>query len=83
MLCPVLTRRSCGSEPAASRSRPFKLTDGGGRPFVLSLSHETMTFHAREIQSYKQLPQIWYHFSTKERDEPRRGAASSGSGSSS
>jgi prolyl-tRNA synthetase len=39
---------------------------------VLPLSHEeTMTFHARELQSYKQLPQAWYHFSTKERDEPR------------
>jgi prolyl-tRNA synthetase len=50
----------------------FKLKDRGGRPFVLPLSHEeTMTFHAREIQSYKQLPQRWYHFSTKERDEPR------------
>jgi prolyl-tRNA synthetase len=36
------------------------------------MSHEeTMTFHAREIQSYKELPQLWYHFSTKERDEPR------------
>ncbi len=32
---------------------------------------ETVTFHAREIQSYKQLPQLWYHFSVKERDEPR------------
>ena len=32
---------------------------------------ETMTFHARELQSYKQLPQIWYHFATKDRDEPR------------
>jgi prolyl-tRNA synthetase len=30
-----------------------------------------MTFHARELQSYRQLPQVWYHFSTKERDEPR------------
>jgi prolyl-tRNA synthetase len=50
----------------------FKLQDQSGRRFVLSLSHEeTMTFHAREIQSYKQLPQTWYHFSTKERDEPR------------
>jgi prolyl-tRNA synthetase len=50
----------------------FKLEDRGGRRFVLALSHEeTMTFHAREIQSYKQLPQTWYHFSTKERDEPR------------
>src|SRR5438132_12267583 len=50
----------------------FKLEDRAGRDFVLALSHEeTMTFHAREIQSYKQLPQILYHFSTKERDEPR------------
>ena len=32
---------------------------------------ETVTFHAREIQSYKQLPQLWYHFATKDRDEPR------------
>ncbi len=30
-----------------------------------------MTFHAREIRSYRELPQTWYHFSTKERDEPR------------
>jgi prolyl-tRNA synthetase len=50
----------------------FRLTDSGGRSFVLSWTHEeSMTFLAREIQSYKELPQIWYHFSTKERDEPR------------
>jgi prolyl-tRNA synthetase len=50
----------------------FKLKDRYGRDFVLPFSHEeTMTFHARELQSYKQLPQVWYHFSTKERDEPR------------
>jgi len=50
----------------------FKLKDRAGRDFVLPFSHEeTMTFHARELQSYKQLPQVWYHFSTKERDEPR------------
>src|SRR5438067_4533493 len=50
----------------------FKLHDRAGREFVLPLSHEeTMTSHARELQSYKQLPQILYHFSTKERDEPR------------
>ena len=50
----------------------FKLKDRAGRDFVLPFSHEeTMTFHARELQSYKQLPQLWYHFSTKERDEPR------------
>ena len=50
----------------------FKLRDRTGRDLVLPFSHEeTMTFHARELQSYKQLPQFWYHFSTKERDEPR------------
>jgi prolyl-tRNA synthetase len=50
----------------------FKLTDRNGRPFVLPFSHEeTVTFHALEIQSYRQLPQLWYHFQTKARDEPR------------
>src|SRR5438309_6361833 len=50
----------------------FKLKDRSGRDFVLPLTHEeTFTFHAAELQSYKQLPQLWYHFSTKERDEPR------------
>ena len=43
-----------------------------GATFVLPLTHEeTFTFHARELQSYKQLPQLWYHFQTKDRDEPR------------
>ncbi|MDQ3894115.1 MAG: proline--tRNA ligase [Actinomycetota bacterium] len=50
----------------------FKLEDRSGRPLVLPLSHEeTFTFHARELQSYRQLPQTWYHFGTKVRDEPR------------
>ena len=50
----------------------FHLKDSGGRPFVLSWTHEeSMTFLARELQSYKELPQVWYHFSTKDRDEPR------------
>ena len=30
-----------------------------------------MTFHAREIESYRDLPQILYHFSIKDRDAPR------------
>jgi len=43
-----------------------------GRPYLLPVTHEeTATFHAREIQSYKQLPQLWYHFAVKDRDEPR------------
>jgi prolyl-tRNA synthetase len=50
----------------------FHLKDSSGRRFVLSWTHEeSMTFLAREIQSYKQLPQVWYHFSNKDRDEPR------------
>jgi prolyl-tRNA synthetase len=50
----------------------FRVQDRAGRQFVLPLTHEeTFTFHAREIQSYKQLPQAWYHFQTKDRDEPR------------
>jgi prolyl-tRNA synthetase len=50
----------------------FKLEDRAGRRFVLPLSHEeSFTFHARELQSYRQLPQMLYHFQTKGRDEPR------------
>ncbi len=50
----------------------FKLDDRAGRHYVLPLTHEeTFAFHAREIQSYKELPQSWYHFQTKDRDEPR------------
>ena len=50
----------------------WKLEDRLGRPFVLALTHEeTVTFHAREIRSYRELPQMLYHFQTKVRDEPR------------
>ena len=73
MLCPVLTPAELW-ETTGRISIPivFHLKDRSGRDFVLPFSHEeTMAFHAREIQSYKQLPQTWYHFSTKERDEPR------------
>jgi prolyl-tRNA synthetase len=50
----------------------FHLHDRNGRRYILPFTHEeTVTFHAREIQSYKELPQLWYHFQTKDRDEPR------------
>src|SRR3954454_22986104 len=50
----------------------FKLKDRKGADYVLPMTHEeTFTFHARELQSYKELPQSWYHFQTKGRDEPR------------
>jgi len=73
MLCPVLTPAELWQ--ATGRygiAEVFKFQDRSGRQFVLPLSHEeTFTFHARELQSYRQLPQAWYHFGTKERDEPR------------
>ena len=50
----------------------FHLEDRAGRRFVLPLTHEeTFAFHAQELQSYRELPQSWYHFQTKNRDEPR------------
>ena len=50
----------------------FKLHDRAGREFVLPMTHEeTVTFHVREIHSYRELPKILYHLSVKDRDEPR------------
>ena len=49
----------------------MKLRDGSEREFVLAATHEeTVTFHARELRSYRDLPKILYHFQTKEREEP-------------
>src|SRR5436305_279716 len=73
MLMPVLTPRELW-ETTGRIGIPeiFHLEDRTGRRFVLPVTHEeTVTFHAREIQSYKELPQLWYHFSVKNRDEPR------------
>ncbi len=50
----------------------MKLRDSSEREFVLAPTHEeTVTFHARELRSYRDLPKILYHFQTKERDEQR------------
>jgi len=51
----------------------FRLEDRGGRAMVLGMTHEEIiTWHAaREIRSYRDLPQSWYQFQTKLRDEPR------------
>jgi prolyl-tRNA synthetase len=73
MYAPVLTPAELWQKTDRYRSpEVFKVEDRSGRPFVLALSHEeTFTFHATEIQSYRQLPQMWYHLQTKDRDEPR------------
>ncbi len=74
MLMPVLTPVGALGEDRARQdpralSRPGPL---GPTVHPAALTHEeTVTFHAREIQSYKELPQLWYHFSIKDRDEPR------------
>ncbi len=73
MLMPVLTPVELWETTGrASIPEIFHLQDRTGRRFILPMTHEeTVTFHAREIQSYKQLPQLWYHFAVKDRDEPR------------
>jgi prolyl-tRNA synthetase len=51
----------------------FRLKDRKGADLCLGMTHEEiMTDIARkELQSYKQLPQIWYQIQTKFRDELR------------
>src|SRR3954451_10778224 len=73
MFAPVLTPAELWEQTGRYGSTElFKLEDRNGRRFVLPITHEeTFTFHAQELQSYKQLPQILYHFQTKGRDEPR------------
>jgi prolyl-tRNA synthetase len=73
MLMPVLTPIELWQHTKRDHIQEvFKLTDRHGREYVLPMTHEeTVTWHAREIQSYRQLPQILYHFSVKERDERR------------
>ncbi len=51
----------------------FRLKDRKGADMALAMTHEEVItwLAAREIRSYKQLPQLWYHIQTKERDEAR------------
>jgi len=51
----------------------FKLEDRHGREMCLGMTHEEVVawLAAREIKSYRDLPQIWYQIQTKERDEAR------------
>jgi prolyl-tRNA synthetase len=73
LLMPVLTPAELWEATGRYRiPELFKLTDRNNRRFVLPMTHEeTITFHAREIRSYRDLPQLLYHIQTKERDEPR------------
>ena len=72
-LCPLLTPIELWEATGRDKiPEIFHVTDRNGRRFLLPFTHEeTFTFHAREIRSYKELPQLWYHFAVKDRDEPR------------
>lgn len=50
----------------------FRLRDRRGADHALGMTHEEIfATVAREIGSYRRLPQQWYQFQTKFRDEPR------------
>jgi prolyl-tRNA synthetase len=51
----------------------FRLRDRNGRDMCLGMTHEEVIawIAAREVRSYRDLPQIWYQIQTKERDEAR------------
>jgi prolyl-tRNA synthetase len=50
----------------------FRLKDRKGADMVLGFTHEEIfTTVAAELSSYRELPQFWYQFQTKFRDEAR------------
>ncbi|GAA1414162.1 proline--tRNA ligase [Catellatospora coxensis] len=50
----------------------FRLTDRKGVDVAMGMTHEEIfTTIAQELRSYRDLPQRWYQFQTKFRDEPR------------
>jgi prolyl-tRNA synthetase len=76
MLMPVLQPAEIWQESGrwdAIGDEMFRLKDRKGADMALAMTHEEVItwLAAREVHSYKQLPQTWYHFQTKERDEAR------------
>jgi len=50
----------------------FRLTDRKGADNALGMTHEeVIALCARELHSYREVPQIWYQIQWKFRDEPR------------
>ena len=50
----------------------FRLKDRRGADLALGMTHEeVVSTLATELESYRELPQMWYQFQTKLRDEPR------------
>lgn len=80
LLLPVLSSRELWEETNRwddFGDELFRLRDRNDRDLCLAPTHEELItdLARREIQSYRELPQIWYQIQTKFRDEPRpRGA---------
>ena len=50
----------------------FRLKDRRGADLALGMTHEEIvTSLSAELESYRELPQMWYQIQTKLRDEPR------------
>jgi prolyl-tRNA synthetase len=50
----------------------FRLKDRRGADLALGMTHEeVVSTLATELESYRELPQMWYQIQTKLRDEPR------------
>jgi prolyl-tRNA synthetase len=50
----------------------FRLKDRKGADLALGMTHEeVVSTLATELESYRELPQMWYQIQTKFRDEPR------------
>jgi prolyl-tRNA synthetase len=50
----------------------FRLKDRRGADLALGMTHEeVVSTLAAELESYRELPQMWYQIQTKFRDEPR------------
>lgn len=76
MEMPVLTPAEYWKETGrweALEPITFRTTDHNGREYMVSYTHEEVVMHhaRNEIQSYRQLPVIVYHFQSKGRDEAR------------
>jgi prolyl-tRNA synthetase len=76
MLMPVLQPAEIWQESGrwdAIGEEMFRLKDRKRADMALAMTHEEVVawLAAREVHSYRQLPQMWYHFQTKERDEAR------------
>jgi prolyl-tRNA synthetase len=76
LLLPTLTPEELWTETGRVKEFGdimFSLKDRKGRTICLPPTHEEIITDLvrREIRSYRDLPQIWYHIQLKYRDEPR------------